>query len=122
MVTTQSGVATFASGLSSGAIALFGVSYLGLLWALIGAIVSLMFTPPQSRKAALFAVIGGMFTGAALGDLAIVLLQSWIHVADVVADKLHIGVAFVVGAGAKQFLGKIIELALLKLGKDGGGA
>ena len=116
----QSTVATFASGLSAGALALFGVSYLGLLWALIGAVVSLMFTPPQSRGLALAAVVGGMFTGAALGDLVMVLIDGSMSVA--VAAKLHIGMAFMIGAGAKRILGALIETLVKRIGKAGGEA
>lgn len=116
----QSTVATFASGLSAGALALFGVSYLGLLWALIGAVVSLMFTPPQSRSLALTAVVGGMFTGAALGDLVMVIIDGSMSTA--ITAKLHIGVAFVIGAGAKRILGEAIEFVVTRMRKARGEA
>jgi hypothetical protein len=119
----QSTVATFASGLSAGALALFGVTYLGLLWALIGAVVSLMFTPPQSRGLALVAVVGGMFTGAVLGDIAVLAVVLAFPSAPLaLTSKIHLGFAFIIGAGAKRILGALIEMLVKRIGKAGGEA
>lgn len=111
-------ISTFAAGLSAGSLALFGVTYHGLLWALLGAIVSLMFAPPQSRKQALAAVIGGMLGGAVLSDLAQLLLPSATD--ERVKSGVHLALAFGIGYGAKALMAAALESALKRIRALGG--
>lgn len=106
-------ISTFAAGMSAGALALFGVTFHGLLWALLGAIVSLMFTPPQSRKAAIAAVLGGMLSGAVLSDTIVALLSFALD--EKLRAGIHLGLAFLIGGGAKQVLSALLTMILSRI-------
>jgi hypothetical protein len=112
----QSTVSTFAAGLSAGAIALLGVTYYGLLWALIGAVVSLLFAPRQTRGQALAAVIGGMFGGAVISDLVVYVIDG----SGKMPQAVHLAVAFVSGAGLKQILSAAIDALVGRIRSFGG--
>lgn len=56
-----------AAGVTGAVLAVLGVPYLALLWSMIGAVVAVVFTPPESRSSALLAVIASGISGAALG-------------------------------------------------------
>lgn len=128
----QTIVSSFVAGISSATLTLFGVSYFSLLWGLIGAVVMLFFTPSQPQDPSLTpmmnkirvvgTVMASAFTGAILSDLLLILFAMLLKatatmvLAPEVSDKLHLVFAFVVGAGAKRFLGSIILAALAKIG------
>lgn len=124
----QSFIGAVAAGLSAGALSLFGVSYFGILWALFGALVGVMFSPPQDRKQVLAAVIGGTLMGAVLGDLGMALLLVMVGDTSVlkalpdVTKGLHLGVSFIIGAGAKLFLGAMLSAIVNRITKAGGQA
>ena len=119
--TASATISDFAAGLAAGSLALFGVTYHGLLWALFGALVSLLFTSPQTRPAASAAVIGGMLSGAVLSDLVLLLLVTTLpSLPASIATSIHLAMAFVVGAGAKPILTALVSTIIRKLKKYGG--
>lgn len=95
--------ATLAAGLTGAVLAALGVPYLALLWATIGSVVALVFTPPESRSSAILAVIAGGLSGAAFGhggtDIAGRVMPSLAG-----SDAILIFASLVCGAGAKPLV------------------
>lgn len=114
----QSTISTFAAGLSAGALALFGVTYLGMLWALIGALTALMFAEQQNRGKALASVVGGMFVGAVMSDLLMYMIDA--QATSKLASATHLGIAFIGGAGSKRILSAAIDAVVNRIRLFGG--
>lgn len=92
---------TAASAASAVVLAFIGVPYLALLWAFIGSAVMLVFTPPESKQAAILSVAAGGFVGSAGGHG----LTQYLHG----PDSMLIVAALVIGAGAKPLLSSAIR-------------
>jgi crotonobetainyl-CoA:carnitine CoA-transferase CaiB-like acyl-CoA transferase len=73
---TSASLAAFAAGLSAVTLALFGVDYYSLLYALIGALLALARSEQMGRGRAVVYVLLATFAGAVLGNLAAAQLAS----------------------------------------------
>lgn len=60
-------VAIFVSSLSATLLAVLGVDYYSLLWAVVGSVGALLYTAPTTRSRAAFTVAVSTLMGAALG-------------------------------------------------------
>lgn len=96
-----------AAGVTGAVVAILGVPYLALLWATIGAVIAMVFTPPESRSSAILAVIAGGLAGAALGhggtDIASRMAPSLAG-----SNAILILASLVCGAGAKPIVSTAI--------------
>jgi hypothetical protein len=101
---------SLAAALSAAALALFGVPWLALLWSTIGAVVMLVFTPPESRAGAILTVVASALVGAALGHAGVEMAERLVPALAGV-QALQIMAALVCGAGAKPLLTTAIERA-----------
>lgn len=108
---TTSGAQVIAAGISSVTLALFGLAYLSLLWAFIGAVAILVFTPPEKRGVALLAVGLSGLVGAALGTAAAKFIGG--------GDAALMAGSLIFGAGAKPFLSSLIEAGQAAIRRKG---
>ena len=109
-----SGAQVLAAGISSVTLALFGLTYLSLLWAFIGAIGIMIFTPKEDRGAALVIVgISGLL-GAAFGTAAAKFIGG--------GDPALMASCAIFGAGAKPILSQAIEAAKTFIRRKGDGS
>jgi hypothetical protein len=115
---TNSAVQVFVSGLSATILSIVGVTFHGLLWALFGAIVALIFSAPAQRGKAVFSVMAAMLCGAVMADLVLAIAMG--NVSDRTAGGLHLGAAFVIGGGAKPIFTACINAAVARINAAGG--
>lgn len=109
--TATSGAQVIAAGISSVTLAIFGLSYLSLLWAFIGAVAILVFTPPEKRGVALLAIGLSGLVGAALGTAIAKFLGG--------GDSALIAASLICGAGAKPLLSTLIEAGQAAIRRKG---
>lgn len=97
-----------AGAISGATLALLGVDYYSLLWALVGAMLALGQSAAMTRGRAVVYVILSTLIGAALGSAAVVLAGQG-HRA------LLILASVVAGAGAQLLVGAILQAALQRI-------
>lgn len=113
---THSAVQIAVAGFSATVLTITGVTFHGLLWGALGALVMLMMTAPQERGKALLAVFCGALCGAVLADMALAALTSFAPLPDKTAESLHLGAAFIIGGGSKQIFSALIARFVTKIG------
>lgn len=104
--------ATFA-GISSVTMALFGLQYLALLWAFIGAIAILVFTVPENKGRTLVTIAFSGLIGAAAGTAAARFIGG--------AEAAQHAACLLFGAGAKPILSTAIEALQARIRRAGDG-
>lgn len=109
------------AGMSATVLALTGVTFHGLLWALAGAVVALMFARPEpdtvtTRAKVLASIFASMLVGAVMADLIAAILENAELIKPATAHAMHLGLAFVIGAGAKRILNAAIDKVVAALG------
>lgn len=117
----HSAVQIAVAGFSAAVLTITGVTFHGLLWGGIGALVMLMITPPSDRGRALLAVACGAVTGAVLSDLLIGLLLGMTSVSEKNAESMHLGAAFLIGGGFKRIFSAGIDMLVARMAAKGGG-
>lgn len=109
------------AGVSAMVLAVTGVTFHGLLWALAGAVVALMFARPEpdtarTRAKVLATIFAATLTGAVMADLIAALLEGGGLLPPTAANAAHLGLAFIIGAGAKRILNAAIDKLVGTLG------
>ncbi len=117
----SSAVQVIVAGISATIFTITGVTFHGLLWGMLGAIVMLMMTPPQERGRAIFAVFCGAVCGAVLSDMLLGVATAFAGVPDKTAESMHLGSAFIIGGGFKQIFSAMIAWAVARAQPKGDG-
>jgi hypothetical protein len=112
---THSAVQVAIAGFSATILSITGVTFHGLLWGMLGALVALLITPPQDRGKAVVAVFCGALCGAVLSDLGLSLAVGLTGLSEKTAESMHLGAAFLIGGGAKQIFAAGINLLVSKM-------
>ena len=112
--TTSTAAAGLAASISGVTLALFGVEYYALLWALVGALLAMSAAASMSRGRAIVYVALSTLVGAALGHGALALL-------DTQNRALLILGSLAGGAGAQQIVSTLIAAVSRRIDKLGGG-
>ena len=111
---TTTAVAAVITAISAVTLALFGVDYYALLYALVGALLGLLsIKDPMSRVRAVFYVLLNTVVGAALGSA----------LADAMGAKTQVllsGICVVSGAGAQLLVARAIAALGARIDSFGG--
>lgn len=111
--TTSAAAAGLAASLSGITLALLGVEYYALLWALVGALLAMSAAASMTRGRAIAYVALSTLVGAAFGHFAIAMLGA--------ANRpLLIIFSLVGGAGAQQLVFTAIAAIASRIAKTGG--
>lgn len=104
-------VSTVLAGITGGIGALLGVPYLVVVWAFIGAIGALVFTPPESKSSAALTVLLSALIGAGLGNAAAQFIGG--------GNASLIAAGLLFGAGAKPILSSAVAALQARIKKAG---
>lgn len=107
-----SAVQSLIAALSAMILSLLGVTFHSLLWGMLGALVALIFANPIPKAQAVTSVFCGMLCGAVLADTFVSLIL--VAVPEKTAEGLKLGVAFLIGGGAKELFSAGIALLVSK--------
>lgn len=105
--TAETGIQSFAAGVSAIVLALLGVPLLGIIWGTIGAVSVMVFTPTETRVNAIASVILGGLIGAAGGQAISDIGEKFISALGTQATLVV--ASLIVGAGSKILLAAAIE-------------
>jgi len=111
--TTASIAAAIVTGLSGFTLAMLGVDYYSLLWALVGAFLALFQGAPMGRVRAMLFMVLSTLIGAALGTGGIDAFGSD-------STKLLIVFSLVSGYGAQLLMSTLLGASVKRIDKLGG--
>lgn len=110
-MTETSSLAVAVASISAAVLALLGVDYYALLWGVIGAVFSLLYSDPIGRRRAIITVLVSSFVGAAVGSA--IAEQSG-------ARSLLIVAALICAAGARPIVATGIQVVVSRVGRLAG--
>lgn len=104
-----------AGAISGATLALLGVDYYSLVWALVGAMVARSERASMGRVRAVIYIALSTLLGAALGSAAVVLAEQQHRAVLILAS-------IVCGAGAQMLISAVLQAALARIAALGGAA
>lgn len=106
----QSTAQALVSGVSAAIVAWTGITYLSIFWSFIGVMAATVFITPQIkdsegfRTKVFFTVFISTMVGAGLAELAHAFMMASGVINEKFANGAHLGIALLLGAGAKPCL------------------
>ena len=117
---------TFAAGViataSTVTLAILGVDYYSLIWAMVGALLALYQAEKMGRIRSVLFVVLSTLIGAALGTVSAVGLQRMAPTLFTELRPLLIAASLIAGFGAQLIVTALLRASLSRIGRLGGDA